>query len=180
MKFELVFDKDIYNKQMDLLFDLAWKRKITYYKNSQYLGLILIVIGSAMIYDRPNIFGGGYVLIFFGLSNLLPFVYYYFKIKLNYKKIENAKKEEIEFSKGVKKISLEFTEAAFIMSVENQVKTILWEEFVTCLIKEDNVILITKDYQPYILGESEVGEEKFQKIISFVETKMEVLNKKRL
>ncbi|EJL60337.1 hypothetical protein [Flavobacterium sp. CF136] len=66
------------------------------------------------------------------------------------------------------------------MNVENQAKTILWEEFVTCLIKEDNVILITKDYQPYILGESEVGEENFQKIISFVETKMEVLNKKRL
>ena len=32
MKFELYFDKDIYNKQMDLLSDLAWKDKIAYYK----------------------------------------------------------------------------------------------------------------------------------------------------
>lgn len=41
MKFELEFDKDVYNKQMDLLFDLNWKKKKDYYKNSQYLGLIL-------------------------------------------------------------------------------------------------------------------------------------------
>lgn len=57
MKFELTFDKEIYNKQMDLLFDLGWRRKTAYYKNAQYLGAILIFIGIAMICTRPNLFG---------------------------------------------------------------------------------------------------------------------------
>lgn len=173
MKFELVFDKDIYNRQMDLLFDFAWKRKIAYYKNSQYLGLILIVIGSAMIYNRPNIFGFGYVLVFFGLSNLLPFIYYYFKIKSQHKKINVLRSEEIEINENLKNFTFEFTNKSFIMiSGENSID-IDWQQFLMHLVKEDNLILITKQYQYYILGEIEVGEENFKKIISFVEAKIE-------
>ena len=173
MKFELIFDKDIYNKQMDLLFDLAWKRKIAYYKNSQYLGIILIVIGSAMIYNRPSIFGFGYVLVFFGLSNLLPFIYYYFKIKYDYKKFDIAKAKEIEINSNLQNFSLELTDKSLLIKAYQHLKDIQWEEFSTYLIKEDNIILITKDYQPLILSESEVGEENFKKIISFVEAKIE-------
>ena len=172
MKFELIFDKDIYNKQMDLLFDLAWKRKIAYYKNSQYLGSLLIIIGISLIYNRPKIFGIGYVLIFFGLTNLVPFVYYYFKIKTMYKKLEVAKAAEIEIYSDVKKISWELTEESFIINAENQLKTLPWEEFTMYIIKEDNVILITKDCRPFILGEIEVGKEKFKMITSFVEKKI--------
>ena len=174
MKFELVFDKDIYNKQMDLLFDLAWKKKITYYKNSQYLGLILIVIGFAMIFNRPNIFGVGYVLVFFGLSNLLPFIYYYFKIKSNYKKFDVVKTKEIEINNDLQNFSLELTDKSLLIKAHQHLKDIEWKEFTTYLIKEDNIILVTKDYQPLILGESEVGEENFKKIISFIETKIEI------
>ena len=173
MKFELVFDKDIYNRQKDLLFDLAWKRKIAYYKNSQYLGLILIVIGSAMIYNRPNIFGFGYVLVFFGLSNFLPFIYYYFKIKYDYKKFDIAKTKEIEIN-DLQNFSLELTDKSLLIKAHQHLKDIQWEEFITYLIKEDNIILITKDFQPLILSESEVGEENFKKIISFVEQKLKV------
>lgn len=173
MKFELVFDKDIYNRQKDLLFDLAWKRKIAYYKNSQYLGLILIVIGSAMIYNRPNIFGFGYVLVFFGLSNFLPFIYYYFKIKYDYKKFDIAKTTEIEIN-DLQNFSLELTDKSLLIKAHQHLKDIQWEEFITYLIKEDNIILITKDCQPLILSESEVGEENFKKIISFVEQKLKV------
>jgi hypothetical protein len=173
MKFELVFDKDIYSKQMDLLFDLAWKRKIAYYKNSQYLGLILMVIGSTMIYNRPNIFGFGYVLVFFGLSNLLPFIYYYFKIKSEHKKINALRLEEIEINENLKNFAFEFTNKSFIMSSGENSMDIDWQEFLMHLVKDDNLILITKQYQSYILGEIEVGEENFKKIISFVEAKID-------
>ncbi|MCK8143430.1 hypothetical protein MW871_16180 [Flavobacterium sp. I-SCBP12n] len=56
MKFEIQYDKDIYNKQMDLLFDLACKPKKEYYKNSQYLGFVLLIIGSILFFDRPSFF----------------------------------------------------------------------------------------------------------------------------
>jgi len=172
MKFELVFNKEIYNQQMNLLFDLAWKRKILYYKNSQYLGSILIFIGVVMIFNRPSLFG--FVLILFGLSNLIPFVYYYFKIKSDYKKIDLAKIKESEINEDLKDFIFEFTERSFIMNAGKHSISIDWEEFLMYLVKENNLILITKGYQPYILGEIEVGRVNFQKIISFVKEKIKI------
>lgn len=175
MKFQLHFDKDIYNKQMDLLFELAYKKKIDYYKNAQYLGVILIVIGIAMIYNRPNILGIGYVFVFFGLSNLFPFVYYYFKIKSNFKNMRSVRSEEIEINEELEKFAFEFTNKAFVMSSGEHLISTEWGNFLMYLVKENNLILITKEYQSYILGEIEVGKENFQKIISFVEKKIKIV-----
>ena len=172
MKFDLTFDKDIYNKQMDLLFDIAYKNKIAYYKNAQYLGLILLIIGSFMIFKRPNIFGVGYLFVFFGLSNLSPFLYYYFKIRSAYKKIENLKAYEIEAFYKSQNIQWEFTEKALVINQDNHVKSLDWNEFKIFMVKEDNLILITNVNQPFILGEVEIGSENFQLIKSFVETKI--------
>lgn len=174
MKFEIQFDKEIYNEQMDLLFDLAYKDKIFYYKNAQYLGVILIVIASFLIYNRPNILGLGYVFLAFGLSSLLPFVYYYFKIKSNYKKFDSAKLEEIKANEDVEKFSLEFTDESFIVNFGKDVKVTDWTEFLLYLIKEDNLILITKDHSPYILGKIEVGDVDFDRILAFVKQKIKL------
>ncbi|MFG4002503.1 hypothetical protein [Flavobacterium aquidurense] len=173
MKFELHFDKDIYNSQMDLLFDLAWKDKIAYYKNSQYFGILLAFIGIAMIYNRPNVFGIGYVFVFFGLSNLISFVYYYFKIRSFYKRMENVKVKEINDFHYVKYMNLEFTENALIATSGDHFNLIQWSEFMDYIVKENNLILITKDYEPLILSEIEVGSENFEEIISFVKAKFE-------
>ena len=160
MRFELVFDKDIYNAQMDVLFDLAWKRKVSYYKNSQYLGAFLIFIGVLMICNRSNLFG--FVLILLGLSNLIPFVYYYFKIKSNYKKFDLARIKECEINEYPTHV-FEFTEKSLITNDSKHSISIDWEEFLMYLVKENNLILITKVYQSYILGEIEIGEENFKK-----------------
>jgi len=173
MKFELYFDKDIYNKQMDLLSDLAWKDKIAYYKNSQYFGILLTIIGIAMIYSRPNIFGIGYVFVFFGLSNLMPFIYYYFKIRSFYKRIEDVKVREINDFHYMKYMNLEFTENALIATSGDHFNLIEWSEFIHYIVKKNNLILITRDYEPLILGEIEVGSENFEEIISFVKAKFE-------
>ncbi|WP_291145746.1 hypothetical protein [Flavobacterium sp. UBA7680] len=177
MKFELEFDKDIYNKQMDLLFDLNWKKKKDYYKNSQYLGLVLIIIGIALIYKRPNIFGIGYGFVFFGLSNLLPFIYYYFKIRSFYKRMEDVKVKEINDFHYLKYMNLEFTENALITTSGDHFNLIQWSELMHYIVRENNLILITKNYQPFILGEIEVGSENFEKIISFVKAKFETKEK---
>lgn len=177
MKYELVFDEVVYNNQMDLLFDITWKRKISYYKNFQYLGALLIVTGVALIYNRPNIFGIGYFLLIFGLSNFIPFVYFYLKIKSQYKKFESAKIKYNDSFKDVESATLELTEKSWIMNFENHTIFTDWENFSVHFVKKDNLILITKDYRPYILGEIEVGTENFQQIIFFVEKKIKVENK---
>lgn len=175
MKFEIAFNKDIYNKKMDLLFDFAWKRKKDYYKNSQYLGIALIIIGVILIFNRPNILGIGYVFLFLGLSNFLPFVYYYFKIKYDFKRMNILRLEEIEINDELNEFAFEFKDNAFVMSSGEHLISIEWEEFLMYLIKENNLILITKDYQSYILDESEVGKENFREIISFVERKIKTV-----
>lgn len=174
MKFKISFDENIYNKQMDLLFDIAWQRKKDYYKNSQYLGIVLIVIGILLILKRPNIFGIGYMFLFFGLSNFMPFVYYSFKIKKEYKKLNTAKIEEIEILKQYQDVSLELNDEAWIITAEGNSKRVNWDEFVTWVVKEENLIIITKDYMPYILGMAEVGSVHFEEITSFVKTKVNV------
>jgi hypothetical protein len=172
MKYELIFNKEIYNKQMDLLFDLAWKKKISYYKKSQYVAVFLMFVGLALIYERPNIFGVGYLSVFFGLSLLLPFTYYYLKIRSAYKNKEISRKKDHNLSIKEEKITLELTEKSMIFSVEDFDTILDWNGFATYLVKEDNLILITKADQPYIVGENEVGHENFQQILSFVEGKL--------
>ncbi|MBF4470985.1 MULTISPECIES: hypothetical protein [Flavobacterium] len=168
MKFEIDFDENIYRKQMDLLFDLGWKKKTDFHRYSQYLGVLLIVIGISLLYDNPNRFMGGLFFLFIGLYNLLPFIYYYFKVKSVHKKFEIAKVKEVKFLKDNKKAIIEFTEKSFIMKVGDNTAVLDWEKFTLYLVKEDNLILVAKNYEPYILDKLEVGEINFEKIISFI------------
>jgi Ca2+/Na+ antiporter len=172
MKFELEFDKEIYRKQMDLLFDMAWKEKIAYYKNSHFLGLSLVIIGYILIRDRPSFFGVGFIIL--GLGILIPYLYYYFKIKSSYREIENAKTKEIEANQNLTTCSWEFTEEALITKIENEERLFNWKEFIAYFIRENNLLLITEKYEPMILGETEVGEENFKRIIDFVEKRIVV------
>ena len=170
MKFQLKFDKDVYNQQMDLLFDLAWKRKKEFYRNSQYFGFILLIIGCALIFERPSFFN--FAIIIFGLSILIPYFYYYFKIKSIYKKLETEKAIQIEAAKKHNTIFWEFTETCLIMESEELKKKLNWEEFIIHLVKENNLLMITKSYEPYVLGETEVGKDNFKMIVDFVNAKI--------
>ena len=170
MKFQLQFNKDVYNQQMDLLFDLAWKRKKEYYRNSQYFGFILLIIGCVLIFNRPSFFN--FAIIVFGLSILIPYFYYYFKIKSVYKKLETEKAREIEASKKQNTMFWEFTETCLIMESEGFERKLNWEEFIAHLVKENNLLMFTKNYEPYILGEIEIGKENFKMIIDFVNAKI--------
>lgn len=171
MKFELKFDENTYRNQMDLLRDLAWKDKITYYKNSHFLGIILLVIGSVLFFDRPTFFG--FAFVFFGLGILIPYFYYYFKIKSIYKGFEEVKTKEVESYQSITNFTWEFTEQGLITKVQDNERMFEWEEFITYLIKENNLLLITEKYEPMILGEAEIGEENFKKILIFVEKKVQ-------
>ena len=47
-----------------------------------------------------------------------------------------------------------------------------WKEFLIYIIKEDNLVMFTKDYEPFILSEIEVGKDNFKKIIDFISKKI--------
>lgn len=115
-------------------------------------------------------------LVFFGLGFLIPYVYYYFKIKSSYKGFEEVKTKEIEACQSINNFTYEFTEEGLITTVEDNERIIEWKDFLTYLIREDNLLMITKMQEPLILGEVEVGEENFKKILDFVEKKI-IVNK---
>jgi predicted membrane protein len=155
---------------MDLLFDLAWKRKTEYYKNSHYFGFILFVIGAFLIFERPSFFG--FAVLIFSLGILIPYFYYYFKIKSLYRKLETEKALEIEASKNLNLVFWEFTETCLIMESEGKQRKLNWEDFVAQLVKEDNLFMFTTENEPLALGEVEVGKENFKMIVDFVGAKI--------
>ena len=171
MKFELRFDKEIYKKQMDLLFDIAWKEKIAYYKNAHYLGFILLIIGFLLIFERPNLLA--VVFIIFGLGTLIPYFYYFFKIKRISQGFEYVKNIEIEAIENCNQI-WELTEKGLIIKVNKEERILEWAEFVVYFVKENNLFLVTNKHEPLILDEIEVGAENFKYILNFVESRVEL------
>ncbi|MGV8995291.1 MAG: hypothetical protein ACOH1O_14420 [Flavobacterium sp.] len=169
MKFELKFDIETYDKQMNILFDLAWNQRAKYYKNSNYFGFVLLLIGFNLIFNHFNLFAVS--LLIFGLGILIPYYYYYFKIKINYKKFEDTKTKEIEIVKN--NISIwEFKDEGLKIQTGTESREIEWNKFIIYLVKEDNLLAITEDYEPFILGEIEVGKLNFKKIVEFVSQKI--------
>lgn len=155
---------------MDLLFDLAWKRKTEYYKNSHYFGFMLLIISAFLTFERPSFFG--FVILIFGLGILIPYFYYYFKIKSLYRKLETEKAREIEISKNQNLVFWEFTETSLIMVSEGNQRKLNWEDFIIQLVKENNLLMITKENEPIIIGEVEVGKDNFKMIVDFVGVKI--------
>jgi len=155
---------------MDLLFDLAWKRKTEYYKNSHYFGFTLLVVSAFLIFERQLFFG--FTVLIPSLSILIPYFYYYFRTKSLYKKLESAKSLEIETLKTENLVCWEFTELCLVMESEGKRRKLNWEDFATHLVKENNLFMFTRENEPLILGEVEVGKDNFKMIVDFVSTKI--------
>ena len=171
MKFKLQFDKEIYKKQMDLLFEIAWKEKIAYYKNSNYFGLMLVAIGLLLLLERTSFFGVAFII--FGLGILIPYFYYFFKIKKEYNGIENLKKMKIETLENLDE-EWEFTEEGLIIKFQENERIFEWNEFVAYFVKKNNLFLITEKHEPIILDEIEVGEENFNALLNFIEHRIKL------
>lgn len=169
MKFELRFDKEVYKKQMDLLFDIAWKEKIAYNKNSHYLGFVFLLIGFLIVFNRPNLLA--VLFLIFGLGILIPYFYYYFKIKRISNGFEQIKAVEIEALENCAQI-WKLTEEGLIISVNDDKRILEWSDFKVYFVKENNLFLVTNKFDPIILDESEVGTENFESIVNFVESRV--------
>lgn len=169
MIIELLFDEKNYRKQMQLLYDLAYKRKLKYYKNSHYLGFALSIIGVFMIIDKRNL---GYVFIVFGLGIIIPYFSVYFKHISMSKKFLLEQNETIKVYKENPKSIWEFTEETLKYSGIINEKTIEWKDFLTYTAVEDTIFMFTKTFEPLVIGKSEMEEESYRKVLEFVECKI--------
>jgi hypothetical protein len=170
MKFEIKFEEEIYKKQMLLLSELAYRREIIFYKNSNYLGFGLLFMGSMIIYQRANFFG--VALILFALINLIPFYIKFFKRKSLLKKLEKESKDIIYFYNQNPISKWEFLEETFSFSDFKGNIILNWEDFKAYTILDETIFMFTKTDNPYILSKIEIGKENFEKIIVLINDKI--------
>ena len=107
-----------------------------------------------------------------GLADLIQYYYLFFKQK---KIIQEYKKQQLEIIALLKenpKVVFEFNNEFFRYSDYRVDTTIKWNEFLTFIEKDENVFIITKTFQPFVLGKSEIGNENYNKILNFVTLKL--------
>ena len=169
MRIELLFDEKTYREQIKILYNLAYQKKLNYYKNSHYLGFSLLIIGIFFIINSRTL---GYIFIFFGLGILIPYFIVYSKHFRMSKKLSLEQNETVlKFNENRKSI-WEFTEDNLKYSDFESEKIIEWNKFSTYTVIEDNLFMFTKNFEPFIIGKSELSTENYNDIIKLVDSKI--------
>lgn len=170
MKFEIPFDKNIHEEQNKLSFDLAWSKNLKKRRENLILGIILIILGILILIGQNNI---GVIFIGMGILSLI-FCYrandYYIKNKKNYFDIINTEAEEC--LQAVDNEIWEFQEDYFRYKNYKQDSTLKWNAFSSLKKINETIFLDTNIGIRFILSEKEVGSEKFEQIITFLENKI--------
>lgn len=169
MKLELNFNESIYREQMKLLYDSGLGKNLEYYKNSHYLGFVLLISGIWSINDKQNF---GYALLVFALGILIPYFILYFKNKKKLKNLVFEQDNIVSIYTQNPKVFLELTETEFKYIDYNSERVFNWEDFLTYRIIEENIFLFTKNYEPYIIGKDEAGEDNYKNILLLIESKL--------
>lgn len=170
MRLELQFNESIYRKQMELLYQMGSGKKKRYYKNSNYFGFVFIIMGTLVIAGKGNI---GYLFVLLGLGTLISYYRFYFKQKKLTQKYEAEQVATIALLLENPKAVFEFNEEGLTYSDHTGKQTFYWNEFLTYIIKDDNIFLITKKFHPFALGKSEMGNENYSDVVNFIELKLE-------
>ncbi|MBA0885025.1 hypothetical protein [Flavobacterium undicola] len=171
MKFEIPFVENIYKNQVNLNFDLVWKKTIKKNKKTLLTSIILFLLGFLIIYGNDNL---GYILIAFSIYGFIEFYKIhssYKKSKLNYFTItENESIKQIELNE---KSIWEFNDEYFRYKDYKYDAKINWIAFKGYRIIEDNLFLDLNvgNFSSYILSQKEVGNNHFDNIIQLVDQK---------
>jgi len=160
---------------MEMLYEMGYGREKRYYKNSNYLGFGFFFIGIVAIAGNANI---GYLLMILGLADLIQYYHFFFKQKKITQEYEEQQLEIVALLKENPKVVFEFNDEFFRYSDYRENTTIEWNEFSTFIENDENVFIITKNFQPFVLGKSEIGNENYNKILNFVVLKLQTNHSK--
>lgn len=176
MKFEIPFNEDITRRQFKLKYDLTWNKTLKKHKTNLNVSIISVLLGSLIVYGNDNI---GLIMVTIGFLGL----YIYYRSNLIYRenkrKYENAFNDEIEkFKKSKENTIWEFHDDYFKYKDYKYDFKITWEGFNSYRIIEDNIFIDmnAESQLSYILAKEEIGEESFQTLIDFVDTKLKRIN----
>ncbi len=172
MKFNLQFKEEITRRQLNLNLNLHWKKTLQNHKRNLILSIGFILLGSLVVYGKGNV---GYVFIIIGIYGLLEFykiMVAYNRSKKKYTKAINKIVEE-QIKSGENSI-WEFNEDYLGYKDYKFDLKIKWNGFSGFRVIEDNLFLdlVDNNLSSYIIGKEEVGEDQFQNLLTFIETKL--------
>jgi len=173
MKLEIPFEENIYLEQTTLNFTLAWKDNLKKNKKRLYWALPSIIFGAFLVY-RENYLG--FLFLGIGLHYAINFYDYYSYYKKSKTEYFELIKSEIEGQKAAGQNSLwEFNDDHFRYKYYKYDAKIKWNAFKSYRIIDKNIFLDLEvgNNSSYILGEIEVGKDRFEEIIEFVKKKVE-------
>lgn len=176
MRFEITFDENIYREQSKKYFALIWEDFQLKNKKRLYVIIPFILLGSLMIYGKGNL---GYLFLAISVFTLFQYYKLYKHHKINKGKYLTKVEEKIVEHLSHNQLSIwEFSEDKFYYSDFNFELKINWNSFFGFKILENNLFLELKEtiYATFFLNKDEVGEDEFNKIILFLESKIAKLN----
>lgn len=172
MTFNLPFKEDISRRQLNINFELVWKKTLKNYKRNLLISLGGIIVGSLIVYGKGNV---GFVFIaigFYGIFEFYKIRVTYSRSKRNYLEAINKVVEE-QLKSGENSI-WEFNEDYFGYKDYKFDLKIKWQGFSGFRVIEGNLFLDVVNHQllSYILGKEEIGGEQFENLLQFIETKL--------
>ena len=172
MRFEIPFTEKNSREQSIVYFNSIWEKALKKNKKLWYHILIYLPLGVLIIYGKSNL---GYLFIVMGLLLLLA----YFIFRNNYlkkrKEYLNLVEEHIKnYSLSNKPCIWEFKDDIFHYSDYKYDLKINWSAFAKFKIIENNLVIELRDnvMASFFLNNEEVGDENFDKIIIFLESKL--------
>jgi hypothetical protein len=172
LKFEIPFKSDIYLNQTELIIPFIYKPYLKDARESLIVGLISTLIGISIIIGKSYL---GIVFIILGVFYVVkayPKFQLYNKLKSTYfEKIkEKVAEVESDFGNGI----FEFKDESIKYVDKNITRDIKWTEFKGFKVMDSNLIMPLESEKGdiMIIGENEVGNEDFKKIVEFVKTKL--------
>lgn len=172
MKYDIPFNEVNFKQQMKLNFDLVWNINFKKNKKNFFWSIGYIILGILIINWKSNL---GYIFIAIGLHFLIISYRYYSFYKKNKNRYFNSINLELEVQKNLNFTDvLEFNEDYFFFKNHKMEAKINWIAFKNFRIVNKNLFLYIDELNTisYILGQNEIGDNEFEKVIRFIETKV--------
>ncbi len=172
MQFEIPFEEKFSRKDSKLIFDRYWKEPLKKNKKLLYFILPTLLIGGLIIYGNDNI---GFVFIAMGLYSLYKYKnllnQYKISQKIYFKEVEKHVEAYLSHKQN---IIWKFEDERFCYADYRMDLKINWFSFKEFEILDDSLILELRDNITaiFVLSKEEIGNQNFEAIIAFLETKI--------
>lgn len=171
---EIPFNKEIYIEQNKLNFDTAWAKNLKTNRKNSIISIVLIVFGILIIIGKNNVGG---LMCAMGLFCL----YMAYRMNVTYK--ENKKIFFEAISNEIKNrenepntLIWEFQDDYFHYKDYQLDLKLKWAAILKYTRIDETIFVDSKVGVRFMLSEKEVGKEKFEEIIAFLDDKIKTVS----